>query len=106
MTNDYSQLALLRATVHILRCANHRMTGRMTVRHLLSVALVCAVLGLAALVAQTPTAPAQQQPAPTADPYANNANPGATQFPLAAPAGKDSNALMVAPPGATNQGAF
>jgi 2-keto-3-deoxy-L-rhamnonate aldolase RhmA len=78
------------------------------VRHLLSVAAVCAVLGLAALVAQTPAAPAQQptQPPPTADPYANNANPGATQFPLAAPAGKDSNALMVAPPGATNQGAF
>jgi len=69
------------------------------VRHLLSVAAVCAVLGLAALVAQTPSAPAQQPP-PTADPYANNANPGATQFPLAAPAGKDSNARQVAPAGA------
>src|SRR5262249_669390 len=39
-------------------------------------------------------------------PYANNANPGATQFPLAAAAGKDSNARMVAPAGAVNQGAF
>src|SRR5207244_652733 len=29
-----------------------------------------------------------------------------TQFPLAAPAGKDSNARRVAPPGAVNQGAF
>jgi 2-keto-3-deoxy-L-rhamnonate aldolase RhmA len=77
----------------------------MTVRHLISVAAVCAVLGLAALVAQTPSTPAQQPP-PTADPYANNANPGATQFPLAAPAGKDSNAMMVAPAGAENQGAF
>ena len=28
------------------------------------------------------------------------------QFPLAAPAGKDSNARQVAPPGAVNQGPF
>src|SRR5437867_10880016 len=47
-----------------------------------------------------------QQPTPNADPYATNAAPGATQFPLAAPAGKDSNAFNVAPPGAVNQGAF
>src|SRR5437660_9938414 len=47
-----------------------------------------------------------QQPAPNADPYANNAAPGATQFPLAAPSGKDSNALNAAPPGAVNQGPF
>src|SRR5213593_3194739 len=47
-----------------------------------------------------------QQPAPNADPYANNAAPGTTQFPLAAPAGKDSNAFNVAPPGAVNQGPF
>ena len=47
-----------------------------------------------------------QQPTPNADPYANNAAPGATQFPLAAPAGKDSNAFNVAPPGAVNQGPF
>ena len=63
------------------------------------------MLGLAALVGQTPSAPAQQPP-PTADPYANNAEPGATQFPLAAPAGKDSSARMVAPAGAVNQGPF
>src|SRR5438128_2488948 len=47
-----------------------------------------------------------QQPTPTADPYANNAAPGTTQFPLAAPAGKDSNARMVAPVGAVNQGTY
>src|SRR5262249_17221983 len=47
-----------------------------------------------------------QQPAPNADPYANNAAPGTTQFPLAAPAGKDSNARNVPPQGAVNQGAF
>src|ERR1700755_1819766 len=73
--------------------------------------------GLSTLVAQrqgapapAPAAPPQnpsgQQPPPTADPYANNAKPGTTEFPLAAPAGKDSNARMVAPPGAVNQGAF
>ena len=39
-------------------------------------------------------------------PYANNAAPGTLTFPLAAPAGKDSNARMVAPPGAVNQGPF
>src|SRR5438132_12202261 len=47
-----------------------------------------------------------QQPTPNADPYANNATPGTTQFPLAAPSGKDSNALNAAPPGAVNQGPF
>src|SRR3954469_25571340 len=31
---------------------------------------------------------------------------GPTQFPLAAPAGKDSGALEHAPPGAVNQGAY
>src|SRR6185503_19082819 len=43
---------------------------------------------------------------PTADPYANNVAPGTQTFPLAAPAGKDSNARMVAPMGAVNQGPF
>ena len=54
------------------------------------------------------TAPGQLPPGqqPKADPYANNATPGTQTFPLAAPAGKDSNAKMVAPPGATNQGSF
>jgi 2-keto-3-deoxy-L-rhamnonate aldolase RhmA len=47
-----------------------------------------------------------QQPAPSADPYANNARPGTTQFPLAAPAGKDSGAFNNALPGATNTGPF
>jgi 2-keto-3-deoxy-L-rhamnonate aldolase RhmA len=47
-----------------------------------------------------------QQPTPNADPYANNAAPGTTQFPLAAPAGKDSNARNTPPPGAVNQGPF
>src|SRR5205085_12011923 len=46
------------------------------------------------------------QAGPTADPYVNNAAPGTTQFPLAAPAGKDSNARNTAPAGAVNQGAF
>src|SRR5262245_59140432 len=57
--------------------------------------------------APQPTAAGQPgQPAPNADPYANNAAPGATTFPLAAPAGKDSNAKSTAPAGAVNQGPF
>jgi len=71
------------------------------VRNLILAAAACAALGIAAFAAQQPP-----QPTPTADPYANNANPGATQFPLAAPAGRDSNARNVAPPGAANQGVF
>ena len=49
---------------------------------------------------------AAQQPKPTADPYANNPNPGAASFPLAAPAGKDSGAKNTPPAGAVNQGPF
>jgi hypothetical protein len=44
-----------------------------------------------------------QTPPPSADPYANNPDAGKTQFPLAAPAGKDSGAITKAPPGAVNQ---
>jgi len=72
--------------------------------------IVCVVVGIAAFAAQTqnPPAPAgaPAQPAAKADPYANNATPGTTTFPLAAPAGKDSNARGAAPAGAVNQGPF
>ena len=73
-------------------------------KHLLSAAVVCAAVGLAAFAAhtQTPAAPPPQ----TADPYANNPAAGTARFPLAAPAGKDSNARMIAPAGAVNQGPF
>src|ERR1700729_3252087 len=60
-----------------------------------------AALGLVIFQAQGQT---PQTPPPTADPYANNADAGKTQFPLAAPAGKDSGAITKAPPGAVNQG--
>lgn len=40
----------------------------------------------------------------TADPYANNPDAGKLQFPLAAPAGKDSGAITKAPANAVNQG--
>jgi 2-keto-3-deoxy-L-rhamnonate aldolase RhmA len=78
------------------------------VRNLLSAAAVCAAMALAAVAAQPPAPPAQQPPQPpaTADPYANNPNPGATTFPLAAPAGKDSGARTTAPAGSVNQGPF
>jgi len=45
------------------------------------------------------------QPA-SADPYLTNPAAGQTAFPLAAPAGTDSNARATAPPGAVNQGPF
>ena len=54
-------------------------------RHLLLLAVVCAALGIATFGFQAQNPP--PKPPPTADPYANNAAPGATQFPLAAPAG-------------------
>ena len=53
-------------------------------KHLIAAGFVCAVLGIVVLAAQPP-APASQaqqppaQPAPNADPYANNARPGATE---------------------------
>jgi 2-keto-3-deoxy-L-rhamnonate aldolase RhmA len=75
----------------------------MIVKHLIWAVAACVALGMAVFAAQAQN---QTQPPPTADPYANSAVPGATQFPLAAPAGKDSNARMVAPPGALNQGPF
>jgi len=65
--------------------------------------VIVAAFGIGRFAAQT-QAPTQQPP--TADPYANNARPGATQFPLAAPAGTDSNARTTAPQGATNTGPF
>ena len=73
-------------------------------RHLVSLAAASAVLMtiVAAIHAQN----TQTQSQPTADPYANNPAAGATNFPLAAPAGTDSNAQSVAPPGAVNQGPF
>jgi len=61
-----------------------------------------AALGIATFNAQTPAQP----PAPSADPYANNPDAGKTQFPLAAPLGKDSGAKQNGPAGASNQGAF
>jgi len=45
----------------------------------------------------------QNTPAPNADPYANNPDAGKLQFPLAAPAGKDSGAMKTALPGGVNQ---
>src|SRR6266480_5386954 len=73
-------------------------------KQLFFVAAASAALVLAAFGFQAQNRP--QQAAPAADPYANNAAPGTTQFPLAAPAGKDSNARTTAPAGAVNQGPF
>ena len=68
-------------------------------KHLRFYAALFVLLGVVTFGAQqqTPQQPPPQQPPPTADPYANNANAGTLQFPLAAPAGRDSNARNVAP---------
>jgi len=54
----------------------------------------------------TPQPPAPQAPGPAADPYAGNAAPGTSKFPLAAPAGVDSKAKDTPPPFSTNTGPF
>src|SRR6266513_2178324 len=73
-------------------------------RLLFAVAVVTA-LGIATFTAQG-QAPAQPARPASADPYANNPDAGKTQFPLAAPAGKDSNAKQTPPAGAQNSGPF
>ena len=74
-------------------------------RYFLTIAAAAVVLAALGFQAQNrPQQPAQR--APNADPYANNAAPGTTQFPLAAPAGKDSNSASTAPNGAVNQGQY
>src|SRR5262245_32494580 len=76
-------------------------------KQLFFAAAICVAVAIATFTAQTPTPQQQQTPPPAAaDPYANNAAPGTLQFPLAAPAGKDSNARTTAPAGAVNQGPF
>ena len=70
-------------------------------RRVLYATVIAAALGMAVFAAQTqapargtpPAGTKTAEPAAKADPYANNAAPGTTTFPLAAPAGKDSNAL-------------
>ena len=75
-------------------------------KRLLFVAAVVAAVGMATFSAQGQNAqPARQGGAP--QPAAAAPAAGAdVQFPLAAPAGKDSGAINTAPPGAVNQGPF
>ena len=62
-------------------------------KRLLFAVALSAALGIVTFQAQGQNAPARGQgPAPSADPYANNPDAGKQQFPLAAPAGKDSGA--------------
>jgi len=81
-----------------------RLLGGLTMAA--AVAAVRITMGAEGPAAQQPPAPQQQAPAPTADPYARNAAPGASGFPLAAPAGVDSKARDAAPPSAANSGPF
>ena len=71
-----------------------------------TVAVVPLVIGAAQAPVAAPQPPAPQTPTPSADPYANNTDPGAARFPLAAPAGVDSKAIDTPPPFATNPGPF
>jgi 2-keto-3-deoxy-L-rhamnonate aldolase RhmA len=74
-------------------------------KRLVVLAILGTVVGSVAFRAQT-APPQSQTPAPAADPYANAPQAGTTVFPLAAPAGVDSKARTLAPPGAVNQGPF
>ncbi len=56
------------------------------------------------LIAAVALSAAAQTTPSTADPYANNPDAGKLKFPLAAPAGKDSDAINKALPGGVNQG--
>ena len=69
---------------------------------------IVAALGIVTFHAQTPAQPPArgQGPAPTADPYAKNPDAGKMQFPLAAPAGKDSGAKQTPLAGGQNTGPF
>jgi 2-keto-3-deoxy-L-rhamnonate aldolase RhmA len=76
-----------------------------------SLFVTCAVLAVSVGVqsqrGQTQPPQGGQTQAPSGvDPYAKNPDAGTTQFPLAPPAGTDSNARTVAPPGSVNQGPF
>ncbi len=62
-----------------------------------------ALLAITIAAAQTQSGQTPQQ---GVDPYATNPAAGSTAFPLAAPAGTDSNARSATPPGAVNQGPF
>src|SRR5262249_55338410 len=81
----------------------------MTMKRLLLLVVICGILGVATFVIGGQNPPQQnrpQQATPNADPYHKNGAPGTTAFPLAPPAGKDSNAGRAAPAGAVNQGPF
>ena len=82
----------------------------MSLKHVWAVVVIAMAVTTLTATAQNPPPPPAvaptQTPAPNADPYASNPNAGASQFPLAAAAGKDSGAKATAPSGAVNQGAF
>lgn len=80
------------------------MTHRRSAVVMVTAVVLAALAGRARM--EQAQAPRPQSPAPSADPYAGNAAPGATEFPLAAKAGVDSKAREATPAGATNTGRF
>jgi len=78
----------------------------MEMKYRLLIATLAGVLAFATYHARGQNPPPARPQTPSADPYANNADAGKLQFPLAAPAGKDSGAKTKALPGAANTGAI
>ena len=80
------------------------MTHRRSAVVMVTAVVLAALAGRARM--EQATAQRPPAPAPSADPYAGNAAPGTSAFPLAAPAGVDSKARDAAPAGAANAGRF
>jgi 2-keto-3-deoxy-L-rhamnonate aldolase RhmA len=70
-------------------------------KRFIAIVAASAAIGFGSVYAAAQTPPA---PAANADPYANNAQAGTLQFPLAAPAGKDSGAVKKPLAGGVNAG--
>src|SRR5688572_21503726 len=84
----------------------HSRGREYTMKHGFFAIAISAAIVAVSTAAQTPQQQPPPKPAPTADPYANNPNAGASKFPLAAAAGRDSGAKTTAPSDAVNKGAF
>jgi 2-keto-3-deoxy-L-rhamnonate aldolase RhmA len=111
--------ATQRSRERLTRASDSAEKEEQPMRRLLSTIVMPVILAAAATRVSGQNPPAQNGPAPNsapqaqgakpaanADPYANNPDAGKLRFPLAAPAGKDSGAIRMAPAGAVNQGPF
>jgi hypothetical protein len=91
----------------MLSQAAGEVKGELAMRRLVTTAIIGALASVFFAGVQAQSNSATNPPtAVVADPYANNAAPGTTRFPLAAPAGVNSNAVDNAPAAGANQGHF